>query len=475
MILKNLFGAACALVFVATGSAHAATKEAVASELALIGVTVIDATGAPAKPDQTVVISDGKITAIGGYKQVHVPSGARKVNARGKYLIPGLWDLHVHVEQAEGVLPVFVANGVMGIRELSTPMEKIERMRAAGRSGALVTPRIIASGRMIEAGAVKELIQKAAPPAMAERIVQSRYFVNTADEARAAVREAASAHPDWIKQHVNLKREVYFAVLDEAHRLGLPVAGHYPMGERITLREVAEAGQRSIEHLKNGEATDFAKLSDAQRAALVACLKERGVTFVPTLVATLADTKFSEEPTAAARVERARKDPRARFIPPSMWKLWQDMLSVSESVTKPKDKQAVVIPKSDEEAERRLLREMHAGGVPVLAGTDFTVQFLFPGSSLHEELIELVKEIGMTPYEALQSATRGSAELVGQQESLGTAEVGKTADLVVLAADPITDIANTQQISAVVQGGRYYDRHALDALLEQAAHKIQGE
>jgi imidazolonepropionase-like amidohydrolase len=425
------------------------------ASLAFTHITVIDATGAPPLDDQTVVIVGERITAVGSTSQVQIPAGAQVVDGRGKYLIPGLWDLHVHLEYAtDDVLPVFVANGITGIRELHTAMPEIRRLREAGRTGALLVPQIVAAGNMIEDGDLTEF-------GMGDRL-----FVKNAEEARRAVDTLAKLGPDMIKLHHALRREVYFAVLDEATRLGLPVAGHYPVAG-VTLREVADAGQRSVEHALFGAMpAEVAKLTPPARDALLAHVKERGVEFVPTLIISAARKRYPE--SFADALALARRDPRARYISAQLWQTWEELLSFEERVTK-----EGTVGHFDEQADVAFLGVLHRAGVTILPGTDFLEPFLFPGSSLHEELIELVKQVGLTPHEALQSATRQAAELVGLQDSYGTIQVGKIADVVLVRANPLTAIENTQQIEAVVRAGRLFDRAALDDVLKVAAGRIQ--
>lgn len=430
--------------------------QAAEPELAFTHVTVIDATGAPAKSDHTVVIEGERISEVGPASKVRPPAEARVIDARGKYLIPGLWDLHVHLKYAtRDVLPVFVANGVTGIRELHTAMPEIQEIRAAGREGALLVPRIAASGNMIEAAELTEFG------------MNDRVFVNSAEQARQAVRTLARLGPDLLKLHHTRHREVYFAVLDEAKRIGLPVAAHYPLAGNITLREVADAGQRSVEHALLGTMpADFAKLAPAAQRELLAYVKQRGVTFVPTLIIGAARQRYVGTP--ADMIAMARKDPRARYISQPLWQLWEELISFEERV-----QQDGVVGDLDERASVAFLGRAHQAGVPVLTGTDFLEPFLFPGSSLHEELSELVTQVGMTPHEALQSATRRAAEAVGMQDSHGTVQPGKVADLVLLRANPLAAIENTRQIEMVVRAGQLLDRPALDKALSDAAARIQ--
>ncbi len=438
-------------------------------------VTVIDGTPAPEKTDHTVVITGQRITAVGPSRQVVIPPGARVIEGRRKFLIPGLWDMHVHLQAGtQDVLPVFLANGVTGIRELDTAIPEIERIRALGREGTLLQPRIMAAGNMIEAAEVKDMLAKMAPPIIVKFAAGDRVFVKTAAEARQAVQTLAALKPDLLKLHVTLKKDIYLAVLDEASKNGLRVAAHYPTPkEPVTLKEIADAGQATVEHLGwPGAADELQRYRGVERRELMKHLKEKRVAFVPTLVTGNADGQqsFMEKAgdnSAEARIQRAHKDPRARFVSPALWETWRGMIETLDNA-----KKMGGFPKSDLKMEVATLREFQEAGIGVLPGTDFTVQFLFPGSSLHEELAQLVKQVGMTPNEVIQAATRLSAESLGLDKELGTIEPGKLANIVLLDANPLTDIANAQQILAVVYEGRLYDRQELDKQLDAAAERI---
>jgi len=438
------------------------------SPVVITHVTVIDGTGAEPRRDQTVILTDGRIGAIGSSRDLGVPRGARLVDGTGKYLLPGFWDLHVHLHfGTPDVLPVFVANGVTGIRELDMPIPEMAQIRARARSGSLLAPRIVAAGKMIEALEVKASLTQA-PPVMSEYALADRVFVDSAEEARRVVRELAALGPDWLKHHNATKRAVFFAVLDEAKKAGLRVAGHFPVGEKVTLREVADSGQATIEHLGwPGVAADFEAMTPAGQDSLVALVKASGLSFVPTFV--IGDIWKEDGPGSdSIRMERARQDSRARFIAPDLWAVWDATVKFIEALRK-----SGATSQFDFAGETAMLRRFHQAGVPILPGTDFTVQFLFPGSSLQEEVAELVKQVGMTPHEAIQAASRRSAELLGLGAETGTIEVGKSADLILVDADPLADIANTQRIVGVAREGHFFDRAALDSLLSEAAARLQ--
>jgi imidazolonepropionase-like amidohydrolase len=468
MTTRTSIAFATAVLSVSTACERPETGTTGAASVAITNVTVIDGTGAEPRRDQTVLIAGERISAIGPSADIDVPGNARVINGAGKYLLPGFWDLHVHLHfGTPDVLPVFVANGITGIRDLDTEMPEIDSIRARARSGSLLTPRIVAAGKMIEPGEVKALLANS-PPVIRDYFMNDRVFVSDTAEARAAVRELAALKPDLLKQHNALKRDMYFAVLDEAKKAGLRVAGHFPMGEKVTLREVAESGQQSIEHLGwPGVAADFNAMTPAGQDSLVAIVKASGLAFVPTLV--VGDFSAGSE-ADSIRFVQSRQDPRARFVAPQLWEVWDGVLKVLAAARK-----AGMMSQFDFPAEVAMLRRFHQAGVPVLPGTDFTVQFLFPGSSAQEEVAELVTQVGMTPHQAIQAASRRSAELLGLGAETGTIEAGKVADLFLVDADPLVDIANAQRIVGVARAGRYFDRAALDSLLGEAATRLSSK
>ncbi len=449
-------------------------QEAGSGQTALVftHVTVIDATGAPAKPDMTVVIKGDRIAALGKTDEVDVPEDAQVVDAAGKCVIPGLWDMHVHVTQlGSATLPMFPAYGVTGVRDMGSDPDLVFLWRREIAEGARLGPRIVTSGQIING----PMWSFSAP---------STIQVSTPDEGCTAVKEMARLGADFIKVHSWLSRETYFAVIDEANRQGLFIAGHVPPPVRF--EEAVEAGQRGIEHqiglpiaLSSEEPKLLAELLEAMRcappdiwakfrvmirtdAAAVDTYDEEvarrlfgrfaalGVWVCPTLTITRAWTVMKDS---------LRADPRLKYLPSTLVDSW---IADTDGMT-PEDvaNWRQLLPTS-----LRSVGAMHRAGVRLLAGTDAGATYDFPGSDLHRELSLLV-EAGLSPLAALQAATRDAAEAVGMADSLGTIEVGKVADLVLLEANPLQDISNTQRINAVVVGGKILQKAALQKILAQ--------
>jgi len=435
-------------------------------------VTLIDATGAPPVRDISIAIENGRITRIA--KRIP-PGPARVINARGKFVIPGLWDMHVHIGATpEKFFPLFAAAGVSGVREMysGVPAAVIAQWRANPDSPWIVAPGFIDGPLMLT------------PPPGATA-------VSTPEQARLAVRYLAQSGANFLKVYNSIPREAYFALAEEAAVIGIPFAGHVP--EAVSPREAAEAGQRSQEHLLNVllacspreeelraeriaimtspaiSAFERARLLgfpqpeglfdtyDVEKAeALFRTFVERGTWHTPTLVL-LKGFAFGDA---------LLRDPHAAFMP-AAWRM----------TPHPRDKfymQDLAPAEFDALAERvstllqrykTLVGDMHRSGVQFLAGTDVSMTNpVLIGFGLHEELALLV-EAGLTPMEALQTATRNPAQYLGRLADMGTVEAGKIADLVLLDADPLKDIHNTQKIHGVVWHGRYLDRKDLDARL----------
>ena len=476
--MKKVFLLLLAVVWQA-GSARAQARPG-PETFVIYNVTVIDATGAPAQSGVTVVVKGDHIAGIfksRGFRDQK--STAFSIDGTGKFLIPGLWDMHVHLAQPntskwgrEVFLPLFVANGVTGVRDMGGDFAALVQWRAQIEQGTLLGPRIVAAGAALDG-----------PP---DEPDASTIVVRNAAEAREAVAAQKQRGVDFIKVLSFPPRDAYFAVAEEARRRGLPFAGHLP--ESIRGIEASEAGQRSIEHfsgiwqncsrreteMRNAsiaaisnpdanpaliERIDFDlpprgafESYDKEKAnRLFAVFAKNGTWMVPTFV-----TERGVELLVANRYPE--DDPRLRYIPAALQTSWRD-LNLPKKLA-PED-----LADLSQYCEKNLslVALMHRAGVKFLAGTDSPYPPL-PGFSLHEEL-GLMVEGGLTPMEALQTATLNPAKFFGMEDRLGTVEKGRLADLVLLDANPLDDIRNTQKIAAVIVNGRYLSRAELDRIL----------
>lgn len=440
--------------------------------LVIENVTVIDGTDGPPQPHVTVVVDGARVAVVEPAAELTAPAGATVVDGAGRFLIPGLWDMHLHAfmdqGMADAMLPQLVAHGVTGIRDTHGEWEVVEAVRAEIASGRRIGPRVMAPGKLLDG---VPLVQPTGEP------------VETPEEGRAAVRARKEVGADYVKVYSRLTREVYFAIADECRRLDIPFAGHVPSS--VTAAEASEAGQHCFEHLMGVEmavSTEEDALRAAQNDATGnfeppdAALIER--TYDPkraeALYERLIRNRTWQCPTLS--VHRAfasflgadyHSDPRFALMAPSTRQMWDWAAGMS-------DHPMFEGLKALTPVYARIAGEMWRAGVPMVAGTDTPNPIVYPGSSLHEEL-ELLVGAGLTPLAALQAATREAARFRGELDSHGTVEAGKVADLVLLDADPLEDIRNTRSIVGVVLAGRYLDRAALDALLEQAAEAAARE
>jgi imidazolonepropionase-like amidohydrolase len=463
---------ACLTVVALAGPFAARGEDAPPEALAITGVTVIDATGAPARPGMTVVVIGDRITAVGKSGDVRVPEGARVVDGKGKYLIPGLWDMHVHTAVPSYLL-LYLANGVTGVRDMhAVSRDAILGMRSQVESGKELGPRIVAAGPLVDGP---------------KPLVPGSLVAADAQEGREAVRKLKMMGADFVKVYTKLPREAYLAIVDEAKKQGLPFTGHVP--ESISAAEASDLGQKSIEHLAGVDLACSEKEDELRRESVAAMAKadNQAVKEVAGRIVARAADSFSDKkaqdlfarfvrngtwqvPTltimrslASLDDPQFTADPRVKYMPPDFRSYWS---------SKPSPEAAASL-KRWYRRSTGLVRAMHRAGVPFLAGTDTSNPFVFPGFSLHDELALLVSEGGFTPMEALQAATRDPARFLGREKDLGTVEPGKLADLVLLDADPLADIHNTTKIASVVANGRLLPRDRLDRMLAdvEAANK----
>ena len=424
----------------------------------------------------SVVISGGRIVALGRTGRVRLPKDALVVNASGKFLIPGLWDMHVHEWNKEVFFPLFITNGVTGVRDMFSPLPQIKQWRAEIAAGTTTGPHIVAAGIFVDGP-----YPFCAPCTIA---------VGNADEGRKAVLKVKEMGADFIKVYSMLPRDAYFAVAEEAKRQNMVFAGHVP--EFVSAAEASDAGQKSVEHLSGVLVACSAKEAELRKENEARLRAEgiRGDTAMREQAAAL--DSFDEQkasalfarfvkngtwmsPTlsvlrAAALSDEAsfRGDPRMKYVPDFLKKQWADGYGWKGRTAEDHARARRVFQKQLE-----VVGMMRRAGVRFIAGTDTANPYIFPGFSLHEEL-DLLVQAGFTPMQALQAATRDAALYLGRHDSLGTIEKGKRADLVLLDANPLAEIGNTRKINAVVLGGKLISKQELDKMLadvEAAAGK----
>jgi imidazolonepropionase-like amidohydrolase len=539
-------------------------------DLVIRHVTVIDVAGMRTSDDQRVVVRGGRITAIEPEQSV-APKASTVIDATGKFLIPGLWDMHSHLtfypgppkgeDVTEVVLPLFVANGVLGTRDMGAlDIARMVRLREEVEAGKRVGPRMVVSGPQLDG-----------PIA----IDWTKQRVANAAEARQAVRALKEAGANFVKVYDRLSKESYLAIAEEAKLVGLTFAGHIPLA--MTAREAIEAGPSSIEHMGGGKlrAECFGYLhegespppdSDPQQTARVKeaineafagklapavwadgalawlnsavgkgaiatlsrdlgpvesliALRRRPVTTGVELCVLARHTKgernykfhidqsghsekidwLFDEPDVLApgRLQKLAELLIARrvWLTPTLTPKY-GLAARSDLVKNPDPRLIYVHPevrrqldprnnpslrsltgadwefmKRDYAREASLAVLLHKAGVRLLAGTDAVTDYCLPGFALHDELALLVKA-GLSPGEALRTATLNPAEFLGLEKDLGSIDIGKRADLVMLQRNPLNDIHNTTSIWGVIRAGQYFNRAELDRMLETVRVRV---
>jgi imidazolonepropionase-like amidohydrolase len=403
--------------------------------LALVGGNLIDGTGAATVPDSAVVIQKGRIIAAGPRAKIRIPRHANVVNVSGKTILPGLWDMHAHFEQVEWG-PVYLAAGVTTVRDCGNEFEFITAVRDAIANDLGLGPRLLLAG----------IVDGTSPYAIgAQR-------VDTPEQAGLWTDRYHDAGFQQMKIYSSVKLDEVKVIAEEAHRLGMTVTGHVPEG--LNAFQVIDAGQDQINHI--GYIADImhtplpadAKRAERAKAVIdidfnseaaqkaISFLKAHGTVVDPTIA-------LSEYFTATSAKPPASFEPGVKDVAP-------ELIEQLEDVGPPTERSDLM--EKVFEKDVAIVGALHRAGIPIVAGTDQTV----PGHSLHRE-IELYVQAGFTPMEAIQAATLVPARVMGLEKELGTVEVGKRADLIVIDGDPLADIRNTRNVELTITGGKMYN------------------
>lgn len=434
---------------------------AVALQLvAITHATVVDPDAAQPRRDQTILLRGARIEAVGPSATTSVPRGARVVDATGKFVIPGMWDMHVHADApgARALLPLFVAHGVTGVRDMNGHLDTLRRFQRDVAAGTLVGPRMVVSGPY--------LVGRPLPPAFG----MPHHVVTDSASAVAGVAAVAASGADFIKVHNWIPAAAHRVIAAEARRRGLVFAGH--VAAPTTVLQAAEAGQRSQEHLYGFanacDAADSATVAaglpiqqfvmgactSASQAGVYAALARQRTWVTPTLIV--------QEMLASMRPTIVAGDSTAQLYPDAL------MRRVAMEMELPPIPPPTAVAAGAVLFRKRLevVRGLHAAGVPLLGGTDAPLAAGGPGKSLAGELRYLVAA-GLSPREALRTVTTEPARYLAA-DSLGRVAPRAVADLVVLDADPLADIGNVGRVHLVVANGRVYDRAAREAMVAAA-------
>jgi len=440
------------LLFIAAACAHVASAQ---DAIAISGVTIINAADSTARTDQTVVVLGGHIVSVGPASQVRVPASARVIDGRGKFLIPGLWDMHVHTAIVRGrdLLALYVLNGVTGVRDMAGDWDTLTTWRRDIRAGRLLGPRIVASGPYIEGGDVPI----------------AHLLARSPEEGRVAVDSLARLGVDFIKVHGQLTPATFFAIARRARERHIVFAGH--VSRVVGAGAASDSGQRSIEHLLAIPAPCTVAESIALRprfpvqGALGRCTSEdlqplyhrfvrNGTWVTPTFVAQYEVSVWPGRDVPGDSV--------APYLPDTVRRFVAAIFPMPDSIPRGADS----VGRAMFQKRLRQVAAMRAAGVSVLAGTDAPLRNSPPGFGLHEEL-ELLTRGGLSTAEALSAATWEPARYLDMVDSVGRVAPGRVADLVLLDANPLLDIRNTRRISAVIASGRLIDERARKAMLRE--------
>jgi len=406
-----------------------------AERLALVGGLLIDGTGRDPIPDSVVLIEKGRIVDAGPKSRVKIPGGTQKVDARGKTILPGLWDMHAHFEQVEWG-PIYLAAGATTVRDCGNEFEFITAVRDAVANGRGLGPRLLLAG----------IVDGTGPSAIGVA------RVDTPEQAKMWTDKYHDAGFQQMKIYSSVQLEEVKNVADEAHRLGMTVTGHVPIG--LNAYQTIEVGQDQINHIPyivdimvpplpadasrldhvNARANLDLNSLDAQKA--IAFLVQRGTVVDPTLALFEFFTASTAKPAAS--------------IEPGVVKVAPELEAILADVGPPSPNAA--INEKVFAQELAVVGALHKAGVPIVAGTDQTV----PGHSLHRE-IELYVQAGFTPMEAIQAATIVPARVMGLDKEVGTVEAGKRADVIILDGNPLESIHNIRKVEFVITNGTMYN------------------
>ncbi|MEO8446411.1 MAG: amidohydrolase family protein [bacterium] len=447
-------------------------------DLIIKNVNVLNVVDGTVSASMDIVIVKDVISEILKYNNGTTYNASEVINGEGQYLIPGLWDMHVHSWWAyENFFPMLLVNGVTGVREMWGEQKEVDKIRSGINSGAILGPDINSAGAIIDG----------IPP-----LWEGSDSADTPEKGRELVRKQKGEGADFIKVYSFLERDVYFAIADECKIQGITFGGHIPF--RISLEEAVNAGQISLEHffgilefcssekeflypaMQSKEKNDT--LFDARKySTFLNRMKFETETFdkskLPELIELLSRSNSWLCPTLVTTegsINRSKPDYKPieeiKYMPEFAVDNWKPKVDTTKKDLQKKNTQ---IENDWYDLTTTIFRAMKDGNVKFLAGTDFPNPYCYPGYSLHEELRLFVEKCGFTPLEALQTATINPAVFLEMDKVLGSVEVNKKANLLLLGSNPLENINNTKNIKAVILRGKFYSEAALKDSLELKA------
>jgi imidazolonepropionase-like amidohydrolase len=416
--------------------------------VAFVNVNVIPMDSERVLEDQTVIVRDGVIERIGNSDQIEVPADALIVDGRGKYLMPGLVDMHVHIQYEDDLL-LWVANGVTSVRNMWGNTGRMLRfgfpdqlaLRRQIEKGALFGPTIYTAGPVMEGS-------PAFHP-MAE-------VFDSPDAARESVVWQKAQGYDFIKVYDHLSPEVYQAVIEAGREYDMPIVGHIPFA--VGLDDGLARGQLTIEHLTGYIDPDAVKFIIPEDLLNEYAMRthQAGVWNCVTL------SEYPKSKETPEGFERLQNQPGMIYVSPGtrMLSPFMYLMASNNHTYKGAD-----YPERIAELNRQMVAALHEAGAGILLGTDAAQSYHIPGFSIHEELDLLVKAV-LSPYEAIEAGTRNAAEAIGKSAEFGSIEAGKRADLILLNNNPLDDVGNIQKRAGVMVRGRWLTEEQLQSMLD---------
>ena len=427
------------------------STRAAPTTLAITNVTLVDGLDTTRREHVTVLISGSRIVAIGPTRSTSVPRSARRIDGRGLFAVPGLWDMHVHLVH-RNELALLLAAGVTSVRDMGSEISTVGPWRDSIEAGTLIGPRIRTSGPVLESpSSIADMLVAQRRLGDSSNIAAWRISVPTPESAAHAVDSVAALGADFIKARTYASTATYFAIAAAARRRGMRFVGHPPFGLSIDEVAVADSGQHSLEHGFFPDRVDT--LPPARLQQIADAYQRGGTVLVPTLTAwewrTIPYDTFAHQ-SVATQCPGLPADVQREVA-----RRWAEFLYYRRPnpTGAPESAQTLAVWRRVLDRHFRDLALLRARGVRILPGTDVPA-FVCPDIALNTELELFVRALGMTPREALRSATLDPAIFFGLQDSLGTIEVGKIADIVLLDADPMADIRNLRRVRAVIAAGR---------------------